>query len=132
CCKIVCPAGHIPMARLALAIATCCLFAEAASGAKPMAEPAYHTKAPTYCLLAFGPTAKEQVWLVRDGDVLYVDRNGNGNLTEAGKRVSAEKKPDSNPEEERYVFEAGELSVNGLHKGLSVWFVPLKLYSEGS
>jgi hypothetical protein len=109
------------------------LFAGTVFGAKPLVEPAYRTKAPTYCLLAFGPTAKERVWLVRDGDDLYVDRNSNANLTEAGKRVSAEKKPLSNSEDERYVFEAGELSVNGLvHKGLSVWFVPLNLYSEGS
>src|SRR5262249_24604292 len=28
-----------------------------------------------------------RVWLVLDGDVLYVDRNGNGDLTEADKRV---------------------------------------------
>src|SRR5262249_7598960 len=28
-------------------------------------------------------------WLVRDGDVLYVDRNGNGDLTEKGERHAA-------------------------------------------
>jgi hypothetical protein len=44
-------------------------------------EPAYKSK-PKYCLLVFGPEAKIRVWLVRDGDVLYVDRNGNGDLTE--------------------------------------------------
>jgi hypothetical protein len=121
------------MARLALALATCCLFAGAAFGTKPLLEPVYHTKTPTYCLLAFGPTAKDHVWLVRDGDLLYVDRNGNGNLTEAGKKVAAEKKPDSNPEDVGYQFDVGELSVNGLvHKGLSVSFVPLKRYGEGS
>ena len=43
---------------------------------------------PQYCLLAFGPEAKVRVWLVVDGDVLYVDRNGNGDLTEPGKRIS--------------------------------------------
>jgi hypothetical protein len=31
---------------------------------------------PIYCLLVFGPEAMTRVWLVRDGDVLYVDRNG--------------------------------------------------------
>jgi hypothetical protein len=50
-------------------------------------EPAYATKAPRYCLLVFGPEAKARVWLVLDGDVLYVDRNGNGDLTEKGERV---------------------------------------------
>src|SRR5262245_28345703 len=47
-------------------------------------EPAYKTKAPKYCLLVFGPEADYRVWLVLDGDTLYVDRNGNGDLTEPG------------------------------------------------
>jgi hypothetical protein len=51
-------------------------------------EPAYLAK-PKYCLLVFGPEAKERVWLVLDGDKLYVDRNGNGDLTEPGKRIEA-------------------------------------------
>ena len=49
-------------------------------------EPAYRSR-PKYCLLVFGPEARKRVWLVLDGDVLYVDRNGNGDLTEKGKRV---------------------------------------------
>jgi hypothetical protein len=48
-------------------------------------EPAYKPK-PKYCLLVFGPEAKTRVWLVLDGDTLYVDRNGNGDLTEKGER----------------------------------------------
>jgi hypothetical protein len=51
-------------------------------------EPAYKTKEPRYCRLAFGPEAKQSVWLVIDGEDLYVDRNGNGDLTEDGERVS--------------------------------------------
>ena len=47
-------------------------------------EPRYTTKSPWYCLLLFGPEANARVWLVLDGDKLYVDRNGNGDLTEAG------------------------------------------------
>lgn len=50
-------------------------------------EPAYQSETPRYCLLAFGPDAKFRVWLVQDGDVLYVDRNGNGDLTEPGERI---------------------------------------------
>ena len=50
-------------------------------------EPAYEGK-PKYCLLVFGPEAKTRVWLVLDGDVLYVDRNGNGDLTEPKEKVS--------------------------------------------
>jgi hypothetical protein len=50
-------------------------------------EPVYQTKDPHYCLLVFGTEAKFRVWLVQDGDVLYVDRNGNGDLTESGERI---------------------------------------------
>jgi hypothetical protein len=51
-------------------------------------EPIYESQNPQYCLLVFGPEAKVRVWLVLDGDVLYVDRNGNGDLTEPGERIS--------------------------------------------
>src|SRR5262245_35396344 len=46
--------------------------------------PAFKSKEPRYCLLVFGPAADYRVWLVLDGDTLLVDRNGNGDLTEAG------------------------------------------------
>jgi hypothetical protein len=49
-------------------------------------EPKYASQ-PLYALLVFGPEAAKRVWLVLDGEVLYVDRNGNGNLTEANERV---------------------------------------------
>jgi hypothetical protein len=52
-------------------------------------EPAYQTGLPKYCLLVFGPEAKTRVWLVVDGNELYIDRNGNGDLTEAGECVAA-------------------------------------------
>jgi hypothetical protein len=57
-------------------------------------EPAYRSRNPTYCLLVFGMKAETRVWLVRDGDLLYVDRNGNGDLTEKGKRITAKKDED--------------------------------------
>jgi hypothetical protein len=50
-------------------------------------EPTYKAEKPRYCLLVFGPEAKFRAWLVQDGDVLYVDRNGNGDLTEDGERI---------------------------------------------
>jgi hypothetical protein len=46
-------------------------------------EPAGMTR-PRYCLLVFGPRAETRVWLIEDGERLYVDRNANGDLTEAG------------------------------------------------
>jgi len=51
-------------------------------------EPKYQGE-PEYCLLVFGPEAGFRVWLVADGDVLYVDRNGNGDLTEPGECARA-------------------------------------------
>jgi len=53
-------------------------------------QPVYRTKDPRYCLLVFGLQAKYRIWLVLDGDTLYVDRNGDGDLTEAGKSTQAE------------------------------------------
>jgi hypothetical protein len=52
-------------------------------------EPKYLNQ-PRYALLTFGPRADKRAWLVMDGEeVLYVDRNGNGDLTEEGERVVA-------------------------------------------
>ena len=51
-------------------------------------EPVYQSKNPQYCLLAFGREAEIHVWLVIDGDALYVDRNGNGDLTDPGERFN--------------------------------------------
>jgi hypothetical protein len=55
-------------------------------------EPAYQSK-PRYCLLVCGPEAGVRIWLVLDGDVLYVDHNGNGDLTEKGKRFTCKRTP---------------------------------------
>src|SRR5262245_45254002 len=55
-------------------------------------EPAYKTK-PKYCLVVFGPEARKRVWVVLDGDVLYVDKNGNGDLTEKGEALPFVKQP---------------------------------------
>jgi hypothetical protein len=50
-------------------------------------EPKYQSQ-PHYALLVFGPRAEHRAWLVIDGDsVAYVDRNGNGDLTDPADRV---------------------------------------------
>ena len=49
-------------------------------------EPSYQTQ-PRYCLLVLGKEARTRVWLVVDGHQLYIDRNGNGDLTERGERI---------------------------------------------
>jgi hypothetical protein len=53
-------------------------------------EPAYQAK-PRYGLLVLGSKAETRIWLVIDGKTLYVDRNGNSDLTEEGERVPSEK-----------------------------------------
>ena len=63
-------------------------------------EPVYQLRSPKYCLLVFGAEAKTRVWLVLDGDTLYVDRNANGDLTEANERIKRNGKE----------FEAGEIT----------------------
>lgn len=50
-------------------------------------EPKYAHK-PHYALIVFGPQAEHRSWMVMDGDnLLYIDWNGNGDLTDADDRV---------------------------------------------
>ena len=53
--------------------------------ARTIAKEPVYKKAPLYCLLVLGTAPKMRVWVVIDGDVLYVDLNGNGDLTDKGK-----------------------------------------------
>jgi hypothetical protein len=79
-------------------------------------EPTYQSKSPKYCLLVFGLDAKTRVWLVQDGDTLYVDRDASGDLTGDGKRVKVKQQGPGFRS-----FEVGDLKVGGLtHTGLSV------------
>jgi len=85
-------------------------------------EPAYQSS-PKYCLLVFGPEARSRVWLVLDGDTLYVDRNGNGDLTEKGEQFKAPAfQPSTHPAHERErSIEVGDLTVgNHTHARLVV------------
>jgi hypothetical protein len=123
------------MSRLVLILAAGWLSAGPAFADPPSVnrtigkEPAYQTKAPRYGLLVFGPEGKDRVWLVHDGDCLYVDRNGNGDLTEPDEKVAAQKRAGSDPEKDGYSFEVGQVTVGGrTHKGLQVAFVPLQRY----
>jgi hypothetical protein len=87
-------------------------------------EPAYAGKSPRYALLVLGPEAKDRVWLVKDGNVLYVDRNGNGDLSEPPKKLLAKK---GGSAQDGYQFELDELTIGGkTHYRLSLYFCPLK------
>jgi len=61
-------------------------------------EPAYRTSHPKYCLAVFGPKAETRVWLVLDGDTLFIDRNGNLDLTEVGEGVKGQPRPQAQGE----------------------------------
>jgi hypothetical protein len=67
-------------------------------------EPDYQSPSRQYALFVFGPEARVRVWAVIDGDSLYLDRNGNGDLTEAGERLSpiepVLRRPENRPEAE--------------------------------
>lgn len=60
-------------------------------------EPSYQAKKPLYGLYVFGPQARTTVWAVLDKsrpdaagyDVLYFDRNADGDLTAADERIEA-------------------------------------------
>jgi hypothetical protein len=93
-------------------------------------EPIYRSKAPRYALLVFGADAQKGVWLVQDGDVLYVDRKGNGDLTDPANKVSA-KPVDKENEDSCLYFEAGDLNIGGrVHKRLSVSASLLNRYTD--
>ena len=50
-------------------------------------EPSYRSE-PHFALLVFGPQAAHRSWLVMDGEnLLFLDRNGNGDLTDAEDRI---------------------------------------------
>lgn len=69
-------------------------------------EPAYHGK-PGYLYLVLGAEAKHGVWLVLDGDTLYVDRHGDGDLTKPDGRVAIK------TTQYQRSFEAGDLAFSG-------------------
>jgi hypothetical protein len=81
-------------------------------------EPAY-TSRPEYCLLVFGPEAKTRVWIVQDGNNIYVDRNGNGDLTETGEKATRQKDPMLGDDE--FSFAVGDIRDGDLtHKRLMI------------
>jgi hypothetical protein len=54
-------------------------------------EPKYRAK-PRYALLVIGAESKIPIWIVHDDDRLYVDKNGNRDLTDDGPAIEATQK----------------------------------------
>jgi hypothetical protein len=108
---------HVLLAAAVLLLTPVAQASDLASIERKIAkEPAYQTATPKYCLLVFGLDTKARVWLVQDGDTLYVDRNGNGDLTEESERVKITQRSDNYRS-----FDPGDIAIDGLrHTGLSV------------
>ena len=87
-------------------------------------EPKYQGQ-PQFALMVFGEDAKEQKWLVLDGDTIYVDRNGNGDLTDADEMIKVDELATkqmtvAGDEYLRFdIFKLGELSGNEYQ--INVW-----------
>jgi len=90
-------------------------------------EPVYKTK-PQYCLLVFGREARVRVWVVFDGDTVYLDRNGDGDLTAKNERFEQTEQckdieiadPDG---QTRYAIRSLGTDTNGKGRNLTVWIV---------
>jgi hypothetical protein len=80
-------------------------------------EPVYQTRSPKYCLLVYGPQATPRVWLVLDGNALYVDRNGSGDLTEPGKKITfaGNRKPETSTR-----IDVGPITAKGVPQNTCV------------
>jgi hypothetical protein len=88
--------------------------------------------APRFGLYLFGVDARTRVWAVLDKsdpksdvyDLLYLDRNGNGDLTEPGERLVG--KPTKYANEDCREFAIGELAVGGgaPHKDFTITWTP--------
>ena len=85
-------------------------------------EPAYATKDPRFCLMVFGPKADYRVWLVLDGDRLYVDRNGNGDLTEKGESATPESTNTDPCSFEKIILQRPDGKEEELSVALFGWF----------
>jgi hypothetical protein len=94
---------------------------------RSVVEPAYRGK-PGYCLLVLGPQAATRVWLVEDGETLYIDRDASGDLTGPGKAFAPTGRSDSMIFEDEkevphreWAYDVGDLTPrdgSGRHTGL--------------
>lgn len=73
--------------------------------------PEFETSNPQFCFWQFPGSKKHRVLVVADGKYLFVDRNGNHDLTEADERVLSTKNEYS--PDRSFVFNIGKISVAG-------------------
>ena len=89
-------------------------------------EPKY-ADTPRYVLLTIGTEAKFKVWVVLDGTTLYVDRNGNGDLTDAGESIPILLLPGVEPNPRNPAFLVGELTDAAGRKHTDFHFGAIRL-----
>jgi hypothetical protein len=88
-------------------------------------EPAYKSGAPRYALMVLGEKMIKRVWLVIDGDVLYADLNGNGDLTEEGEKIAKMDFGKFTPPDGMVSFEIKEIQDGELvHRNFGVTMEP--------
>lgn len=75
-------------------------------------EPRYGDT-PGYVMFAFGPDSTRRMWAVLDGQTLYIDKNGNGDLTEDGERVQPFLIPWETPNPKSAFFQLPALDAAG-------------------
>ena len=92
---------------------------------------------PLYALFIFDRAGKSRVWVVLDKseadleyyDVLYFDKNGNGDLTDDGERFTGKYNPAGEPAGIALLIRVGEFKVPGtdlIHTNLEFSTVPKK------
>lgn len=96
-----------------------------AQAAQILNEPEYGGT-PHYALLVFGEKADTQTWLVVDNTTVYLDRNGDGDLTTTGEKIHLDEKATAKIEvggtgefKGMNVFDLG--NVSGHNFELQVW-----------
>lgn len=77
-----------------------------------VAEPEYEST-PRYVLLAFGADASSLMWLVEDGRRLYVDRNGNGDLTDDGPPIEPSDERELAAPQWSFAYAVGDMEFPG-------------------
>lgn len=96
--------------------------------AKLVKEPKYNGT-PGYAVLKFGQKTPHFVWLVHDGETLYLDTNGNGDLTEVGEKFTG--KMLGTGAEPTIHFEIDKLAIGKkLHRGFNLWVTPQKAFEK--
>jgi len=98
------------MARAVLLLGMVAVLALAEDAGRPAApaEPA-GLRAPKYACLKFGAKAPRFVWMIWDGDVLYVDRDADGAFAPAERVAGVRGKRSAEFLEETFTFAVGTL-----------------------